>query len=490
MVDEIDDRQRESLANPGFALAVPTNQNDFEKVRQALKAMDDYKVPEATAPDDKIEKPDANKPQLPNLGSQNEDPVKLQKRIHRLIEQLADNDFAVRTKAQAELVKVGFASFNQLEKANKSEDAEMAKRATQAQKQIREEIGKLIAKLSDKDPKVQEQAQALLVRFGYTAVKELEAAHASLVPGIKSRTRDAWHKIGGERPSEYARLEAARNEGLVEIGGKGAISPITHRRYQELIETIDLGSPSKAELEWRCDFFRERAGYARQVPSPKDEIVALRRGEELEAMSGRATLTDRARLDYVDLLVKAGDKDRAISVLADAIKHNPKLQFDPSFRTLARDSGAVSNKAFAEAIDKTTGKHDFAKQLQENEPDTFRDRMDHLSHETFRFGTLPRLNKEWRQLIDSLDQRAQKETKFFRYQHWLALETYAAHLTRSGDSLQANKVLVEMIKLYPGSLDVGYARRLDWMTRLNDSHKNKDFLEAERQAKEVLKKKK
>ena len=52
-----------------------------------------------------------------------------QKRLLRLIEQLGDNRYTIRERAQAELAKLGFAAFEALTEAQHDDDIEIALRA-------------------------------------------------------------------------------------------------------------------------------------------------------------------------------------------------------------------------------------------------------------------------------------------------------------------------------------------------------------------------
>ena len=56
-------------------------------------------------------------------------PEQAQKRIERLIEQLGDDDFLIRERAQAELAELAFEAFDALSEATTHEDLEIAARA-------------------------------------------------------------------------------------------------------------------------------------------------------------------------------------------------------------------------------------------------------------------------------------------------------------------------------------------------------------------------
>src|SRR4051812_1660679 len=60
-------------------------------------------------------------------------------RVARLIEQLGDAQFAVRQRAQQELVKLGFEAFDALSEAETSDDPEIAMQASYLVRLIRSE---------------------------------------------------------------------------------------------------------------------------------------------------------------------------------------------------------------------------------------------------------------------------------------------------------------------------------------------------------------
>src|SRR5262245_12886679 len=57
------------------------------------------------------------------------DAIALEQRISKLVEQLGDDQFAVRQRAQQELIKLGYAAFDALSDAENSDDPEIAAQA-------------------------------------------------------------------------------------------------------------------------------------------------------------------------------------------------------------------------------------------------------------------------------------------------------------------------------------------------------------------------
>ncbi|HVW38344.1 MAG TPA: hypothetical protein VHB99_13605, partial [Pirellulales bacterium] len=95
--------------------------------------------------------------------AESEQPAATERRIAALIEQLGDDDFFARERAQAELARIGFEAFDALSAAENNDDIEIAARAKYLVRAMQ------VDWVSDSDPS---EIKSLLADFGAKSVRE------------------------------------------------------------------------------------------------------------------------------------------------------------------------------------------------------------------------------------------------------------------------------------------------------------------------------
>jgi len=101
-------------------------------------------------------------------------------RIKKLIEQLGDDQFAVREKAHAELLALGRSAVAALKEARKSEDAEVRFRAETILDTVQSSLPYLLENLKDKDPRIRVEAAGILERLESKAKPAIQALTEAL----------------------------------------------------------------------------------------------------------------------------------------------------------------------------------------------------------------------------------------------------------------------------------------------------------------------
>ena len=177
-----------------------------------------------------------------------------QKRLLRLIEQLGDNRYTIRERAQAELAKLGFAAFEALTEAQHDDDIEIALRAQYLVRSMRiewsrdtdppsvktilkgyEQLGvdqrvKRMAALSQLEEGIGTEALCRLVRFERT---EALSKQAALLTMSQPRPQDDQMRLAQRETIE------------VTLGGSKRTAAHWLRVYTQWLESPDL-----AQDEW------------------------------------------------------------------------------------------------------------------------------------------------------------------------------------------------------------------------------------------------
>ena len=432
--------------------------------------------------------------------NQSRDETKFDEQVKSLIGKLGAKTFSEREIAQNDLIKIGAPALKHLEGATGDPDYEIKTRAKTAVGKIREnqanpegngdinsiekapseldkKVTDLINKMGDDDFHKRERAQVDLVEIGTPAFKHLEKAQDNPDLEIRIRARHAMHQIVNNPPVGGEKSLRAYEKGLGQVGKNGSLSREEHNQYENLIDELDHCEMSDRELKARKNIAHGK-GYNFETPV-SEQIKGLKEIEQLSAM-GNVPPGAQARLDYADLLNKSGDKARAAELIGEAVKKYPGIALQPSFLVRATESGIINDSAFRKTVDDATGEKDVIKNKIEN-PDfdpqaekIFRT-MDHLTHETSRAGTNPRLEKDWQTYLKDLDNKMENNPEmkgFLSSQKLEAQKRLIEGFTINGETEKASAMMARMLNEDPGLADWAWLHRT---AELNESDKHPEF---------------
>ncbi len=254
-------------------------------------------------------------------------------RVGRLIEQLGDDDYFVRQRAQAELAEFSFEVFAALTAATTHEDLEVAARARYLLRLLRvewsvasdsPEVKKLLANYEVQNlPRKVERMRALAALGNHAGVPAL----CRLVRYERSAVLSKYAAIellNRQPPGEPPAKELAElvRSGLGPGRHTAAVWLLTYLRFgdnpsavmadwAELVEAEDSRlrtSPATSSLKIVGDLIRFQIGWLRQLPQKEQAVAAIRRlfdlkqGDERTLAELLLWLVEQEAWDAVDEL--------------------------------------------------------------------------------------------------------------------------------------------------------------------------------------------
>jgi hypothetical protein len=277
-------------------------------------------------------------------------------RLAELIKKLGDDEFEVREKASADLVKAGRLALPLLKPSMRNRDAEIARRAADCLRQIEKSDDLLLTAVAARvlavrkpegvvevllaylpgapDESVEEAVVAALGSVGLRDGK----AHAALVAALKDRETSrrvaaASLVAGGTAEQRKAvrpllddtdvRVRFAAARGLLRAGDKAAVPP--------LIVLVEKGTP---ELAWQAeDLLFRIAGTETQVPvlGPGSDGATCRRAWE-QWWKNKGDKIDLAKINIEEA-------ERGITIICDINGGRGVWECDLKGKELAHISG-------------------------------------------------------------------------------------------------------------------------------------------------------
>lgn len=331
----------------------------------------------------------------------------LPERIDQLIEQLGDDEFAVRERAQAELQKIGVEAYDALQGALEHEDIEIAARAQYLVRVIREdwtregdspqvsELLKDYDKLDDsrrreritalaarpdsdglsalcriarfdKSPTIAKLAALAVIteklpadvdwqQRGKTILEALGRSVTTAANWLRLEVRT--HSEPEKAVEEWAKVVAAEEATLSRaphaLGSEIVVTLL--RRQAALLEQLERVDKAQTAMLRMLDFERETVI---TLPEVLNWLIKHKAWTELEALAERFKQRFEQQPELMYLLADAareqGDDDKAGKLVERAIALNPADQgkhFQVALRLQERDRPAWAEAEFRRAID-------------------------------------------------------------------------------------------------------------------------------------------
>lgn len=334
---------------------------------------------------------------------------------------------------------------------------------------LKKQVSDLIDKLGNEEFDVREKAQRDLVKLGSPAFDMLKhAAKNNPDLEIRRRSERSARAILNEDPSALRSMRAMKDEALADIQKNGGtLSKESREKYEQFIKNAGDLSMGTNERKARQEFI-DKTG--KEFNSPPEQQRAASR--ELRSLSAvRTDFAAQARMDYADALLTAGDKKAAIKVLSEAVTKNPELgKYGGSytFQKLARESGALDDKAFLTAIEKATGKEGGTKYWNDDRVKVAQD-IGSLTEQTARFGMTKELEKKWDDMLSTMEKRSEKEpglASFLKTRAEHARMEFVDGLTAAGMKERAVQVLEQMVKRDPTLTESAWYRKIARMNEI------------------------
>ena len=225
----------------------------------------------------------------------------LEARITKLIEQLGDNRYTIRERAQAELNKLGFAAFEALDDAQDHADIEIALRAQYLVRSMRIDWAR------DDDPPAVKTILRGYEKLGVELRRKRMTALAQLESGQGTGALCRLARF------EHTQLLSKQAALLVMGQPESREAAIRSGRQQTILRAI--GRSKRAAAEWLKI-------YARSLVDPQPDVAAWDRTvkaeqqllDEFPEQSDRKILQDLLRRQ-VDMLKGLGRDDEAVDVI-------------------------------------------------------------------------------------------------------------------------------------------------------------------------------
>lgn len=356
--------------------------------------------------------------------------------------------------------------------------------------QMRKRVADLIEKLGDEEYEVREEAQREILRIGSPALAQLQKTKESTTDlEVRERARSAITQIINERPAALRAMSELKLDGLAEIGMTGRVSKATREKYEKFIKDandLKMGTTERKQREELAN--KNFPKITAPLPFPlqaqfdrdQQDYSALERAATREQFSLRAMEMDpasQARMDYADLLITSGDKKTAIKVLTEAVTKNPNLgkySESDTFKKLARESGALTDKAFNRAVDATTGKENTTKDWSGFKVYKMAQDVGYLDEQAARFGMTKQLDRQWDKLLTDLEQRAVNEPdqrKLLEGHLERSRMKFVEHLSASGKTEKATQLLSTLLKADPEIGETTWFRKAARMNEMKAAKK-------------------
>ncbi|MBY0549083.1 MAG: hypothetical protein K2W95_17550 [Candidatus Obscuribacterales bacterium] len=366
-----------------------------------------------------------------------------------------------------------------------TKEKEKEKPDGQNREERKKDIAGLIEQLGDDNFDVRQQASNALLKVGTAALSHLERALQHEDLEIRSRALDISAKTLKEAlktfPADGAKVAALHSAALKELKDTGKLSDETIGKYERPLDAIKVQEMSSLEMRTRFKELQARSS----AGTNSERLDALARLDELAAMR-RVTPLSQMRLDYADLLIKAGDREHATMVLRGAVKDDWKLLDLPSFNVLAADSGSFKVKSFIEHLKEVRVKSQLysgsSDDVVPGERRLMLSRVGHLQQELDRKGPTAENQKHFDDLMKAMSAKATAQPDaeaFFKTQQ-------AAATLNMVESLAHHKKSAEAIELMTKLLDQdprwAKSRWFESYTELTGAENNERFRAAVRKA--------
>lgn len=391
---------------------------------------------------------------------------------------LPESVFAVASSSSSDSRQGGA----ETSEGTKTKDAEKekAKPDGQNREETKKHLAGLIEQLGDDSFDVRQQASKALLKVGTAALSHLERALQHEDLEIRSRALDISAKTLKEAlktfPADGAKVAALHSAALKELKDTGKLSDETIGKYERPLDAIKVKEMSSLEMRTRLEELQARSS----AGTNSERLDALARLDELAAMR-RVTPLSQMRLDYADLLIKAGDREHATKVLRGAVADDWKLLDAASFNVLAADSGSFKIKGFIEHLKEVRVKSPMYKgdsdDVVPSERRLLSNRVRHLDQELERKGPTAENQKHFQDLMKAMSARPEQTfVKAWQANATQKMISSLAHHKKSAEAIEMMTKLVEEDPAWAKSAWFG-----DY-TKLTGAENNQRFRDAVRKA--------
>lgn len=363
---------------------------------------------------------------------------------------LPDSVFAVASSSSSDSRQGG------AETSEGTKTKEEEKPDGQNREERKKHIAGLIEQLGDDNFDVRQQASSALLKVGTAALSHLERALQHEDLEIRSRALDISGKTLREAlktfPGDGAKVAALHSAALKELEDTGKLSDETKGKYKRPLDAMKVEEMSSLEMRTR---FKE-LGTRSTAGTNSERLDAMARLDELAALR-RVTPLSQLRLDYADLLIKAGDRDHATKVLRGAVKDDWKLLDLPSFNVLAADSGSFKVESFIEHLKEVRVKSQMysgsSDDVVPGERRMMLSRVGHLQQELDRKGPTAENQKHFEDLMKAMSAKATAQpdaAAFLKIQQDVATLNMVESLAHHKKSAEAIELMTKLIDQDPG----------------------------------------